>query len=221
MAIEKTIMKVNYVLEPPLKVGSGNRVEESSAHQHSVVCNDSVASNPSGSAAPEVLQVPTRKNKKQSIMKPRQYTQIATLNVRTAREDWRLNELIHQMDSYNISIVAIQEHRRVHSDELLYKHLDNHLIVTASAWRNTAQAATGGVGIVMNSAAEKVLCDVNKVSDRIIVATFAGNPKTSIIAVYSPTNVRAHTEAVDEYYEQLRNTIDDIPPHNSLIILGD
>ena len=99
--------------------------------------------------------------------------------------------------------------------------MDNHLIVTASAWRNIAQADTGGVGIVMNSAAEKVLCDVNKVSDRIIVATFAGNPKTSIIAVYSPTNVRAHTEAVDEFYEQLRNTIDDIPPHNFLIILGD
>ena len=199
MAIEKTIiMKVTYVPESPLKVGSGNRVEESSNHQHFVASNDSVASNPSGSAAPEVLQVPT--NKKQSIMKPRRYTRVATLNVRTAREDWRLNELIHQMDSYNISIVAIQEHRRVHSDELFYKHMDNHLIVTASAWRNNAQAATGGVGIVLNSAAEKVLCDVNKVSDRIIVATFAGNPKTSIIVVYSPTNPRAHTEAVDEIY---------------------
>ena len=97
MAIEKTIMKVNYVPpEPPLKVGSGNRVEESSAHQHFVVSNDSAAN---GSAGPEVLQVPTSKNKKQSIMKPRKYTQIATLNVRTAREDWRLNELIHKMDS--------------------------------------------------------------------------------------------------------------------------
>ena len=152
------IMKVNYVPEPPLKVGSGNRVEESSVHQQSVVNNDSVASNPSGSAAPEVLQVPTIKNK--PILKPRRFTRVATLNVRTAREDWRLNELIHQMDSFNISIVAIQEHRRVHSDELLYQHMDNHLIVTASAWRNIAQASTGGVGIVMNSAAEKVLCDV-------------------------------------------------------------
>ena len=67
MAIEKTIiMKVTYVPESPLKVGSGNRVEESSNHQHFVASNDSVAPNPSGSAAPEVLQVPT--NKKQSIM---------------------------------------------------------------------------------------------------------------------------------------------------------
>ena len=56
-AKEKMIMKVNYVPEPPLKVGSGNRVEESSVHQQFVVRNDSVASNPSGSAAPEVLQV--------------------------------------------------------------------------------------------------------------------------------------------------------------------
>ena len=39
--------------------------------------------------------------------------------------------------------------------------------------------------------------------------------------VYSPTNTRAHTDEVDEFYEQLRNTIDDIPPHNFLIIMGD
>ena len=214
-------MEVNYVPEPPLKVGSGNRVEESSVHQQPVVRYDSAAFNPNGSAAPEVLQVPTIINKKQSIIRPKRYTQIATLNVRTAREDWRLNELIHHMDTYNISIVAIQEHRRVHSDELLYKHMDKHLVVTASAWRNTAQAATGGVGLVMNSAAEQVLCDVNKISDRIIVATFAGNPETTVIVVYSPTNVRAHTEAVDEFYEQLRNAIDDIPPHNFLVVLGD
>ena len=44
--------------------------------------------------------------------------------------------------------------------------MDNHLIVTASAWRNIAQAATGGVGLV------------------------AGSAKTTIIAVYSPTNMR-------------------------------
>ena len=73
----------------------------------------------------------------------------------------------------------------------------------------------------MNSAAEKVLCDVSKVSGRIIVATFAGNQETSIIVVYSPTNTRNHTDEVDEFYEQLRNTIDHIPPHNFLIIMGD
>jgi len=73
----------------------------------------------------------------------------------------------------------------------------------------------------MNSAAEQVLCDVNKISDRIIVATFAGNPETTVIVVYSPTNVRAHTEAVDEFYKQLRNAIDDIPPHDFFVILGD
>ena len=54
------------------------------------------------------------------------------------------------MDQFKISVIAIQEHRRIHKEEAKYEEIDNHLLVTSSAWRNSAQAATGGVGFLMS-----------------------------------------------------------------------
>jgi hypothetical protein len=201
-------------LEPPLKVGSGNHVVESSTLQQPVVNNDGETLNPDGRVVPEARRVPT-------LIKPKKITKISTFNIRTAKDDWRIHELVSHMEKQNISIVGLQEHRRVHTEELLYKNMDKHLLVTSSAWRNNAQAATGGVGIIMNKAAEQVLSDVTKISDRIIKASFAGNPETTIIVAYSPTNVRKNREDVDTFYEQIRNAIDDTPPHNFLALLGD
>ena len=205
--------------EPPLKVGRGNHVVESSNIQQSVASNDGVAPNPDGSDIPDTLRVPASLNKQ--ILRPKKTTKLSTFNIRTAREDWRLHELTCHIEKQGISIVGIQEHRRIHEDELLYKHIDNHLLITSSAWRNSAQASQGGVGIILNKAAEQVLCDVNKISNRIIKATFSGNPATSIIVAYSPTNAKANEEEADLFYEQLRDAIDSCPPHNFLAILGD
>ena len=142
-------------------------------------------------------------------------------NVRTAKDDWRVHELIHHMDKQGISIIGIQEHRRVHSEEVKFQQIDNHMLITISAWRNKSQAATGGVGILLSNAAEKVLSDVTRISDRIVKATFAGNPETTIIVAYSPTNVREHQDEANSFYNDLRQAIDATPPHNLLMILGD
>ena len=89
-----------------------------------------------------------------------------------------------------------------------FQQLDNHMLITTSAWRNKSQAATGGVGILLSSAAEKVLSDISKISDRILKATFAGNPETTIIVAYSPTNVKGNEEKSDIFYRDLRQAID-------------
>ena len=54
----------------------------------------------------------------------------------------------------------------------------------------------------------------------MMVATFNGNPRTTIISCYSPTNVSEETELIafyDELYSQMRS----IPKHNVLVIGGD
>ena len=99
--------------------------------------------------------------------------------------------------------------------------IDNHLLVTSSAWRNTAQAALGGVGLLMNKAAENCLSDVIKISNRIVKATFSGNPETTIIVAYSPTNDKKNEAEVSTFYSSLRQAIDSTPTHNFLAILGD
>ena len=125
------------------------------------------------------------------------------------------------MEKHNISILAIQEHRRVHSEEVKYLHIDNHLLVTSSAWRNKVQAAVGGVGFILSPSSEKSLCEVVPVSDRILRASFSGNPESSIFSIYSPTNERCHQEAADEFYLQVHQAVDQVPPHNFLALLGD
>ena len=177
------------VLDPPLEVVSGTRVEESSSTQQPVVANDGSLSNPAGSELSELQRVPITNNKKSPFIPAKKMTKISTFNVRTAKDKWRISELIQCMDQHKISIIGLQEHRPIHKDELLYEHIDNHLLVTASAWRNSAQAAMGGVGVIMNRAAEQALSNVEKISERIVKVTFAGNPVTTIFVVYSPTNV--------------------------------
>ena len=73
----------------------------------------------------------------------------------------------------------------------------------------------------MNRAAEQALSNVEKISERIVKVTFAGNPVTTIFVVYSPTNVRGNDIATDLFYEQLSKAIDEVPPHNLLAVVGD
>ena len=206
----------NNVLEPPLKVGSGTIVRETCDVQTKVSVNfDDVPSNlRCGSSEPQ--RVPT------VLLKPKKTTKIATFNMRTGREDWRIHELIHHMEKQNINILAIQEHRRIHPEMVVkYEHIDNHLLVTSSAWRNASQAAVGGVGFILNSLAEKSLCEVVSLNKRILKASFSGNPESTFFSVYSPTNVKDNKEESDELYNLLRQAVDDTPTHNFLALLGD
>ena len=49
--------------------------------------------------------------------------------------------------------------------------------------------------------------------------TFSGNPKTSIIVTYAPTNVSDNE--VKNYYHQLTAATKSVPAHNVLIVAGD
>lgn len=52
------------------------------------------------------------------------------------------------------------------------------------------------------------------------MAEFDGNLASTIIVVYSPTNV-AQSEEVNKFYEDLRNVLRDVPAPNFLMVLGD
>lgn len=51
------------------------------------------------------------------------------------------------------------------------------------------------------------------------MAEFDGNPGSTVIVVYSPTNV-APSEETEKFYEDLRNVLRDLPAHNFLMVLG-
>ena len=53
-----------------------------------------------------------------------------------------------------------------------------------------------------------------------MVATFSGNPGTTIISCYSSTNASDETD-LDTFYNELSSLVHSIPKHNILIIGGD
>ena len=129
---------------------------------------------------------------------------ISTFNTRTLKDNWRLSELIYNARNQDLSIVGIQEHRRVHEEELNFYQNEGYHFITGSAWRNSSQAAVGGVGILLKNSAERAMSSITSLSPRILVAHFNGNPCTTIIVAYAPTNDKKNEADTETFYNDLR-----------------
>ena len=133
------------------------------------VKDDGATSNLPRSVTHDVQQVPT------VLLKSKKITKISTFNVTTGKDDWRLHEVIHHMNEHKHQYHwCARTQTNTQEEEVKYQHVDKHLLATVSAWRNKAQAATGGVGILLNPAAETVLSDETRISEGVIKATFSG-----------------------------------------------
>ena len=134
---------------------------------------------------------------KLNLLKCKQTLQIATFNVRTLNRIGQLPELIASAEEHKIDIICIQEHRYTHSEDIKYHETGNGWsLATVSAWKNSVNAAVGGVGLLIGPRALKTLNSVEKIQPRMMAATFNGNPRATIISCYSPTNVSEETELV-------------------------
>ena len=51
----------------------------------------------------------------------------------------------------------------------------------------------------------------------MLVATFNGNPRETIISCYNPTNVSEETELI-AFYDELSSRVRTIPKHNVVVI---
>ena len=124
------------------------------------------------------------------------------------------------MDDHNISMLTIQEHRRIHEDKSKYEQINNHVLITSSAVRDSARAAIGGVGLLPNKKTSSAPCEVTFIFCRIMQATFAGNLELTLISVYVPTNCE-NEEPTEEIYSQLKDAIGQTPQRNLLLTLGE
>ena len=127
--------------------------------------------------------------KQSKLLKCKQTLQIATFNVRTLNRIGQLLELIASAEEHKIDIICIQEHRYTHTEDIKYHETGNGWsLATVSAWKNSVNAAVGGVGLLIGPRALKTLNSVEKIQPRMMAATFNGNPRATIISCYSPTN---------------------------------
>ena len=104
-----------------------------------------------------------------------------------------------------------------------YTHIKYHdtgsgwTLATASAWKNSVNATIRGVGRLIGPWSLKSLNSIKKIQPRMMVATFNGNPRASIISCYSPTNVSEETELI-AFYDELSSLVRSIPKH--IFVIG-
>ena len=172
---------------------------------------------------------------KTKILRCKHPLKLSTFNIRTLKVKdidsrqidavLKTNELCNKLKQYGIEICGIQETRIKHPTEerntiAARAEAFGYTLHTASAWENDAQAATGGLGIILGKTAEDLLISVERLSDRIIKARFRGNPAMTVIVAYAPTE-NATEDDKDIYYNHLRAAIEDVPLHNFLAVLTD
>ena len=85
---------------------------------------------------------------------------------------------------------------------------------------NSINTLIGGVGMLLSSCALKSLNNIERIQLRMMCASFNGNPCTTIISCYSPTNVNDKTGIIT-FYNELSSLVPHILKHNILIITGD
>ena len=131
--------------------------------------------------------------KQQKLLKCKQTIQIATFNVRTLNRIGQLPELTALAIEHKIDIICIQEHRYTHNGDIKFHDTGNGwTLATVSAWKNSINATAGVVGILIGPRVLKSLNSIERIQPKMMVATFNGNPRATIISCYSPqmTNMR-------------------------------
>ena len=161
------------------------------------------------------------KPKKTPLIRSKVLFRLSTFNVRTLNNESQISELIASAIEYKIDVICLQEHRFFHDDSLKYHDVPSGwALVTASCWKNSSNSSIGGVGLLLSPTAKASLISIEKISPRIIIATFSGNPKSTLISCYSPTNVSEESE-VSEFYDELSSLVRAVPKHSFMVIGGD
>ena len=176
----------------------------------------------SRSADARVLPQCSKNQLQNSLLKCKSQVIVSSFNVRTLNTLNQLPELVSSAIKFNIDVICVQEHRFFHDNlELKYHEVGKGwTFISASAWKNSTNATIGGVGILISPRAMKCMNCIEKILPRMIIVTFNGNPQTTVISCYSPTNVSQESD-VEDFYKALSSLVRDVPRHNVLLIGGD
>ena len=143
---------------------------------------------------------------------------ISTYNVRTLFQTGKLHQLFTGCADAGIDMIGIQEHRlfTTNPTEELWSEDRNWVFIYGSA----TNLRVGGVGFVISKPIYRCIQKVEVISERILHATFHGNPRLSITVVYAPTECGPST-AKDDFYASLAEHLEQLKRHDINLVVGD
>ena len=127
----------------------------------------------------------------------------STYNCRTLFQTGKFDQLVKQaVDIPGIDIIGIQEHRWTTTETISQFWSPNHeyLTIYSSADKNRV----GGIGLLVRKKHTASYRTAVKISDRLLVAHFEGNPMVAVTCTvaYAPTEVSDQTDK-DTFYQDL------------------
>jgi len=162
---------------------------------------------------------------KKTTFNQKHLTQIATFNVHSSLNTFRLTELLAYCIKHRVHVLAVQEHRLPQinkENEISIKPIEKGW---GFYYVSSTRPGYGGVGFILSPEAIDCLESIEIVNERILKSTFKTKEghsqlKTIMIAIYSPTS-EAESEDREVFYDTLSDTIQDCPKRHMVIILGD
>ena len=84
-------------------------------------------------------------HKNKRLLNNKNVTKVSTKNVRTLKAESKQLELTTNIRNQGIDILGLVDHKIAHEDNVNVQQIDQHVIITSSAWRNNENAAVGAV----------------------------------------------------------------------------
>ena len=122
----------------------------------------------------------------------RKNTYIGTWNVRTLREEGKLEELTHELDKYRWTVVGLSKVSRKVVNKI--QTTEGHKLY----YIGNDNTHINGVGFLINSEVTRMVMCFTPINDRIAIIRLHATPfNISIIQVYAPTT--DHTDEEMKY----------------------
>ena len=160
--------------------------------------------------------------KEKHLLRCKQPVLLSSFNVRTLNSEAKMGEITSCAEKEGIDVLCIQEHRIFHEEIAIRHHKmgKGWMLLTSSAGKGSNNATIRGVSILLSPKIYQALNKIESINARTLIASFNGNPSTTVICCYSPTNTSDEND-VKEFYYDLAELVEAIPKHNLITIGGD